>query len=178
MLESWELDPKDYKGAEKMKQIRLDIQQQKRKLADERGMTHYHSLADYQLTDYIIYNVFPNPSITVGPDGVQVLRPRPHPTDPQKCLFDHWYLVPKVEGIDKVPSPAGGPDLEVEDAPLDHIRYGEKTLGTVADQDLSIAENQQLGLNSVAYKGVKLTHQERRVQRFHDVLNDYLDGRR
>ena len=96
---------------------------------ESQGYLHYAHLADYQLTDYVIYNLFPNNVITVGPDGVQLLRPRPHPTDPAQCLFDHWWLVNRVAGQDTTPSPAGGPDLPVVDAMHEHIRYGEKTSG-------------------------------------------------
>lgn len=177
-MEAWELDPADYTGTDMMQQIRLDIQKQKRALGPQRGLKHYETLSDFQLTDYIIYNIFPNNVITVGPDGVQLLRPRPHPTDPQKCLFDHWYFVPRVEGINTVPSPAGGPDLPVEDAPLERIKAGEKTMGRTTDQDLSIAQNQQQGLGSEGYLGVNLVHQERRMQYFHEVLNDYIENRR
>lgn len=177
-LQAWDLDPANYNDAETMWQTRRDIQKQKRALGPERGLKHYENLSDFQLTDYIIYNIFPNNVITVGPDGVQLLRPRPHPTDPQKCLFDHWYFVPRVDSVDTVPSPAGGPDLPVEDAPLDHIKAGEKTMGRVTDQDLSISQSQQLGLNSAGYTGVSLVHQERRMQYFHEVLNDYIENRR
>ena len=135
---------------------------------------HYSYRADYQLTDYVIYNLFPNNVITVGPDGVQLLRPRPHPTDPAQCLFDHWWLVNRIEGQDMTPSPAGGPDLLVADAPHEHIQYGEKTLGTTADQDLSIAEMQQKGLASAGYQGYWMPNQERRVQAFHEHLNDLM----
>jgi len=110
----------------------------------------------------------------VGPDGVQLLRPRPHPTDPAQCLFDHWWLVNRVEGQEMTPSPAGGPDLPVADAPHEHIQYGEKTLGTTADQDLSIAEMQQKGLASAGYQGYWMPNQERRVQAFHEHLNDLM----
>jgi len=67
-----------------------DILEQKRKLGPSRGYHHYEHLADYQLTDYIIYNLFPNSVFTVGPDGVQLLRPRPHATDPNKMYYDIW----------------------------------------------------------------------------------------
>ena len=100
----------------------LRSQKQKRALGPSRGFKHCDHLTDYQLTDYIIYNLFPNSVITVGPDGVQLLRPRPHAADPTKCLFDHWWLVPQIEGRTKTP----------------------------------------------------LCHQERRVQRFHEVLNEFL----
>ena len=48
----------------------------------------------------------------------------------------------------------------------------------IADQDLAISTGQQLGLASRGYQGVRLAGQEGRVQRFHDVLDEYLDGSR
>ena len=39
-----------------------------------------------------------------------------------------------------------------------------------------ISAGQQLGLSSRGYRGVRLAGQEGRVQRFHDVLGEYLDG--
>jgi hypothetical protein len=83
-------------------------------------------------------------------------------------------MVPQIAGRTFTPSPAGGPDLPVEDAPLETIVYGEKTLGTTSDQDISIAAVQQAGLHSKGFGHFYLCHQERRVQRFHEVLNDYM----
>jgi phenylpropionate dioxygenase-like ring-hydroxylating dioxygenase large terminal subunit len=111
MMREWGLDPGLYGDAEAAVRIRGDIQKQKRKLGPARGFKHYEHLADYQLSDYIIYNLFPNSVITVGPDGVQLLRPRPHPSDPEKCLFDHWWMVPRIAGREFTPSPAG--ELEI-----------------------------------------------------------------
>jgi phenylpropionate dioxygenase-like ring-hydroxylating dioxygenase large terminal subunit len=174
LMSEWGLDAAKYTGEGALERIRVDIQRQKRALGAGRGFKHYEHLADFQLTDYIIYNLFPNSVITVGPDGVQLLRPRPHPSDPERCLFDHWWMVPQIDGRKCTPSPAGGPDLPVEDAPLEVIRYGEKTLGTTSDQDLSIAAIQQVGLHSAGFTHHNLCHQERRVQNFHERLNDYM----
>ncbi len=176
MAAAWDIDSDNYVGRDSWKQLRLDIQKAKRETGPAKGYEHYTYRADYQMTDYIIYNLFPNNVITVGPDGVQLLRPRPHPTDPAQCLFDHWWLVNRVEGQTMTPSPAGGPDLPVEDALHEHVRYGEKSLGTTADQDLSIAEMQQSGLASAGYQGYWLPEQERRVQAFHEQLNDMMKG--
>jgi len=174
MAAAWSVNSDDYVGRDTWKQLRLDIQTAKREKGVAQGYEHYAYRADYQLTDYVIYNLFPNNVITVGPDGVQLLRPRPHPTDPAQCLFDHWWLVNRVEGQTMTPSPAGGPDLPVEDALHEYVRYGEKTLGTTADQDLSIAEMQQKGLGSAGYQGYWMPNQERRVQAFHEYLNDLM----
>jgi phenylpropionate dioxygenase-like ring-hydroxylating dioxygenase large terminal subunit len=174
LMAEWGLDASKYQGAQGIARIRSDIQMQKRQLGPGRGFRHYEYLKDYQLSDYIIYNLFPNSVITVGPDGVQLLRPRPHASDPSKCYFDHWWMVPEIEGRKFTPSPAGGPDLPVEDAPLDFVKYGEKSLGRTADQDLSIGAIQQLGLRSAGFGNFYLCRQERRVQHFHEVLNDYM----
>jgi phenylpropionate dioxygenase-like ring-hydroxylating dioxygenase large terminal subunit len=178
LMAEWGLDASKYAGSQGFERIRSDIQMQKRKLGPGRGFRHYEHLKDYQLSDYIIYNLFPNSVITVGPDGVQLLRPRPHASDPARCFFDHWWLVPRIEGREFTPSPAGGPDLPVEDAPLEIVKYGEKTLGRTADQDLSIGAIQQLGLRSAGFGNFYLCHQERRVQHFHEVLNDYMSQSR
>jgi len=174
LMAEWGLDASKYSGSQGIARIRADIQMQKRQLGPGRGFKHYEHLKDYQLSDYIIYNLFPNSVITVGPDGVQLLRPRPHASDPGKCYFDHWWMVHEIEGRKFTPSPAGGPDLPVEDAPLDFVKYGEKSLGRTADQDLSIGAIQQLGLRSAGFGSFYLCHQERRVQHFHEVLNDYM----
>jgi hypothetical protein len=59
-----------------------------------------------------------------------------------------------------------------------HTRYGEGvSVGYVADQDLSIGTSQQQGLNSRGFKGCVLPGQEKRIQRFHELLNDMVLGK-
>lgn len=175
IMQMWGLDPADYTGKEGLARIRADLQDAKRARWQELGYLHYEHYSNFQLSDYIIYNIFPNVVVTVGPDGVQLLRPRPHPSgDPQRCLFDHWWMVPRISGQTHTPSPAGGPDLPVEDAEHEVFLYGEKSLGRTADEDISIAKMQQEGLASGGFQGFNLPHQERRVQRFHEVLDDYM----
>jgi Ring hydroxylating alpha subunit (catalytic domain) len=84
-------------------------------------------------------------------------------------------MVPQLEGRRYTPSPAGGPDLVVKDAPLEVIRYREETLGTTSDQDLSIAAIQQV-MRSAGFVHHNLCNQERRVQNFHERLNAYMTG--
>jgi phenylpropionate dioxygenase-like ring-hydroxylating dioxygenase large terminal subunit len=175
IMGQWDLDPATFHGKENHPRIRKALQQAKREKGATKGYLHYAEYADYQFTDYVIYNIFPNSVITVGPDGVQLLRPRPHPSgDPKRCLFDHWWMVPEIEGITQTPSPAGGPDISIEDAEMDFVMYGEKSLGTTADEDLSIAKMQQEGLQSAGFQNFYMPDQERRVQHFHEVLNDYM----
>ena len=176
LLGEWDIPVPENPTLEKLRQLRIDVQKKKREEGAVRGFNHYAHLKDYQLTDYIIYNIFPNSVITVGPDGVQLLRPRPHPSDPARCLFDHWWMVPKIEGRTHTPSPAGGPPLPVEDAEHQAFVYGEKSLGVTADQDLSIGAIQQQGLGSAGFRDFYLSQTEIRLQNFHERLNDYLDG--
>jgi hypothetical protein len=51
-------------------------------------------------------------------------------------------------------------------------------MGFVTDQDISMAIGQQKGVKSKGFEDAILTNQERRVRRYHEVLNDYIEGRR
>ena len=111
----------------------------------------------------------------MAPDGFQLLRPVPHPTDPEKCLFEHWYMVPRIPGQSEVDSPLGRVPVE----PAEHlrIRHGDESAGYVADQDLTVIVGQQLGLRSDAFPDFYLPAQETRIRRYHEVINDYIAGR-
>jgi len=171
---AWGLNPADYKG--RTNDIRADIIAAKRRLGPERGFHHYANMSDQELVDYNHITLFPNLTLTMAPEACQVLRTEPHPTDPEKCVFDHWYLMPKIEGMTEVETPIG--TLPFKWAERVRSVHGDGvSLGAVADQDLSIGAGQQLGLNSRGYVGCTLTHQEKRVQRFHELLDDYVYGR-
>ena len=64
--------------------------------------------------------------------------------------------------------------------PAEHewITYTEGSMGFVADQDVSMAVGQQRGLKSRGFNDAILSRQESRVRRYHEVLNDYIEGRR
>tara|TARA_B100001146_G_C16182551_1_gene435298 strand:- start:558 stop:1934 length:1377 start_codon:yes stop_codon:yes gene_type:complete len=191
-LKAWDLNPDDFKG--KAQETRLAIQKQKRKLAKEKDFWHYEFLTDEQLTDYYFYNCFPNYDITMTPDGIQVQRPQPHPTDPEKCLFEHWWFVPKMErlsgsatfiGSDTSETTAGENMTETPLGPRplrtaahEWIVHPEGSMGYVTDQDIGMAIGQQKGVKSRGFDDAILTGQETRVRRYHEVLNDYIEGRR
>lgn len=168
VLSFWELDPTKYEG--KTADARTAVQQQKRKLGKSKGYEFFDTLDDSQLTDYYHFTFFPNLTLTMGPDGFQVLRSDPHPTNPEKCIFDHWYMAPKIAGQDQVMTPNGM--MPFTEAERKWCNYPEDSLGEVADQDLSIILGQQKGLHSRGFKGGVMLHQEKRVQRFHELLND------
>ena len=168
LLKFWELDPAEYEG--RTAEARLAVQKQKRRLGKAKGYHYFDKLTDSQLTDYYHYTFFPNLTLTMGPDGFQVLRSDPHPADPERCIFDHWYMMPEVDGMTDVETPVG--IVPFERAERMWCTYPEDTLGAVADQDLSVAVGQQKGLHSRGYTGGYLADQEKRVQRFHEILND------
>lgn len=171
---SWGIDPAAYSGH--TDDIRSAVIDAKRRLGPERGFVGYARMTDQELADYYHVTLFPNLTFTFSPEGFQVLRTEPHPTDPEKCVFDHWYVMPKVAGMTTVETPIG--TLPLAWAEKRHSVHGDGvSLGAVADQDLSIATNQQLGLNSRGYTAALLTHQEKRIQRFHELLDDHVYGR-
>lgn len=171
---AWGIDPADYNGH--TGDIRAAVIRAKRALGPERGYTMYADMTDQQLVDYFHCTLFPNLTLTMSPEQLQVLRTEPHPTDPEKCVFQHWCLFPPVPGMKEVVTPVGPVPLR-HDAVARHSRYGDGvSLGFVADQDLSIGTTQQQGLNSRGFKGCILPGQEKRVQRFHELLNDYVKG--
>ncbi len=172
---AWGVDPADYKGH--TGDVRQAVIEAKRKLGPGLGYKNYDSMTDQQLVDYFHCTMFPNVTLTMSPEQCQILRTEPHPTDPEKCVFQHWCLYPPVEGMKEVETPSGPVPLK-HDAIVRHSVYGDGvSLGFVADQDLSIGTSQQQGLNSRGFKGCILTNQEKRVQRFHELLNDYVEGR-
>jgi hypothetical protein len=79
--------------------------------------------------------------------------------------------------MDTIETPVGSAPFRL-DAIHRHSTYGDGvSVGYVADQDLSIGTTQQQGLNSRGFKGCFLPGQEKRVQRFHELLNDYVSGK-
>ena len=174
-LRGWELDPADF--VDDPLAARRAIQRQMRALGPQRGHHHYDSLVDHQLTDSHHYNLFPNCSVTFAADGVLLQRMRPHATDPNKCVFDHWYygFTPAAtEGVldvatnIRIDGKAGG---EVEHEVFD---YGDRPMGLIPDQDISITTGQQLGMRSRAFTQPVLSGQEARVAWFHKKIDSYI----
>jgi argininosuccinate synthase len=59
----------------------------------------------------------------------------------------------------------------------EHCKHGERSLGLVLDQDSVNVPHVQKGMNSSAYKGLWISHQERRIRHMHKTLMDYIDGK-
>jgi phenylpropionate dioxygenase-like ring-hydroxylating dioxygenase large terminal subunit len=179
ILAAWDLDPADFAG--RARDGRIALQQQRRKLGPARGYEHYAKYTDDELTDYFHHTLFPNVTLTGTADGVHFFRTEPHATDPEKCTFDYWFLAPLIEGNPEVVTICGPRPLE--EAQPERFEYGsgavvEDMMDSFLIQDLGVAVGQQQGFHSRGYRDAILSGQESRVRRFHEVLNDYLDGRR
>lgn len=176
ILREWELDPADFTG--RGRETRKALQQAKRKIGLGKGYTHYENLADEQFTDAFHYTLFPNFAVSIWSDGFHFLRARPHATDPEQCIFDNWWYASQPAGeVAPVRTTIGTIDREAE---VEHqvFEYGEQSMGLVIDQDTAIFSEQQLGFRSRGFTGVYLSGQESRVRRYHEVIDDYIDGTR
>ena len=176
ILKDWELDPEDFRH--RGEDTRDALQKARRELGPARGYNYFNNLCDSQLTDAYHYTLFPNFAVSLWVDGFHFLRARPHPTDPEKCLFDNWWYAPNPEGAaGPVRTTAG---LVDRDADVEHEVFepGERSMGLTIDQDMTIFPAQQMGMRSRGYKGSYLAGQENRISRLHSLVDEYIAGKR
>jgi hypothetical protein len=177
-LRFWDLDPADYKG--RPEATRIALQEAKRRLGASHGFEHYDAVPDEQLTDAFHYTLFPNFAVSLWSDGFHFLRARPHREDPEQCLFDNWwYSSPGAlaAGPEAGERGLGGSPSDGE-APLVMMTFGEDSIGPGIEQDVDVFVTQQRGFRSRGFTGVYLSNQEKRIRRYHELIDDYIDGRR
>jgi phenylpropionate dioxygenase-like ring-hydroxylating dioxygenase large terminal subunit len=164
MMQKAGMDPAEYEGP--MTGIRKAIQRYMRKNGYKKGRD-YSELNDDQLTDDYHYLIFPNVTLNTHADDLMLFRQRPHPDDPDKMLYDIWlFELPDAEKDD--------PDQEYRRPRHQHLRYGDKSIGLVLDQDAFNLPNVQKGMHSAGFPGLWVGDQELRIRHFHKVINDYL----
>ena len=177
-LKFWELDPADFKG--RPEDTREALQQAKRKLGPDRGYTHYDRIPDEQFTDAFHYTLFPNFAVSVWSDGFHFLRARPHPTDPEQCLFDNWwYSSPASLREPTQPMQRGGSQgerSEIQEAELNMLSYPEDSIGPAIEEDVAVFVTQQRGFRSRGFTGVYLSNQEKRIRRYHELIDDHIEA--
>lgn len=174
-LRHWELDPADFKG--NPEGTREALQNAKRKLGPGRGYSHYDRIPDEQFTDAFHYTLFPNFAVSIWADGFHFLRARPHPTDPEQCVFDNWWYASTPESDNEPVNTQIGPVARDAEVPHHVFAVGEDTMGMTIDQDIAVFTQQQKGFRSRGFKGVYLSKQEGRVRRYHELIDDYIEGR-
>ena len=184
-LENLGLDPADFNG--RVLEVREAVQRRKREVGEHLGFD-YSPFSDDQLSDVWQYNLFPNAILSFTPERCWVLRPRPHPTDPQQCYFDKLSLLlfsdPRISKDGKPilgsgsssmqsattrPDEHGRPERDV----FDHqaVIDGEKTMTDTIDQDIELLAGVQAGMASEGFNTVWLNEDEMRVQHFHNELD-------
>ena len=160
IMEGAHLDPASY--SDRVAEARKAIQAWKRQHGAEQGWD-YSDLNDDQLTDDYHYSIFPNIQINIHADDLLMFRHRPHPTDPDKMLYDLWnFRLPE-----KTDKPYRRPKHQ-------HFKHGDKSLGLVLDQDAHNLPHVQFGMHSDGFDGLWLSEQELRIRHFHKVIDDYL----
>lgn len=176
-------DPAEYHGRV------LDIREAIPKLRREAGPRlgwDYGAFSDEQLSDIEQYNIFPNLMITVQPDDAIVTRARPHPTDPNKCLYDKFTFhrqpsasVAAAAGVEFVPHDAA--DVAPAERPAhddftqEDVIAGDKTMTATLDQDIHFIRDVQAGMHSRGFSRQLLNNDEVRIQHYHDWM-DHLMG--
>lgn len=171
-LRYWDLDPDDFKG--NPEDTRRALQEAKRKLGPDRGFKHYDNVPDEQLTDAFHYTLFPNFAVSLWSDGFHFLRARPHGSDPEQCLFDNWWYSSPAALESKVERGMGWGE---PDTPVQMLTYGEDSIGPAIEDDVRVFVTQQRGFRSRGFKGVYLSKQETRIRRYHELVDDYIEGR-
>lgn len=184
ILRQWDVDPDAYESYEDfVMEGWKDLKAAKRRLWRDRGYVHYEHMTDEEITDSPHTVIFPNVTISFLPDNLVFFRSEPHPDDPEKCFFDLWCMAFPVAGQDTVESIMAGPrPLREVDAcehrDFDGGRGIPELAGQIVYQDMELAEDMQAGMHSRGYRDAYLSAQETRVRFFHEVLNDWLDGRK
>ena len=184
ILREWEIDPESYATYEDFAyQGWQDLKAAKHRLWREKGYLHYERMDDEEITDSPHTVIFPNVTISFLPDNLVFFRSEPHPDDPEKCFFDLWCMAFPVAGQHEVDSIMAGvkplreaPACEHRD--FDGGRGIPELVGQIVYQDMELAENMQAGMHSRGYGDAHLSDQETRLRFFHEVLNDWLAGRR
>ncbi|HZV09282.1 MAG TPA: SRPBCC family protein, partial [Novosphingobium sp.] len=178
ILSEWGLNPADFEG--RAQDGRKALQAARRQLGPQRGYTYWNRFTDDELTDQFHHTCFPNLTMTGTPEGLHIFRTEPDAEDPNWSTFDYWYLVPEIEGAREVATLYGmRPYAEAPHEAGDFTQYqAEIAQGDFLTQDLELAVTQQQGLRSMGFEDCYLADQETRVRRFHEVINDYIEGRR
>jgi phenylpropionate dioxygenase-like ring-hydroxylating dioxygenase large terminal subunit len=181
LLQGIGLNPQDFDG--RVADIRQVAQQQKRQVGKELGFD-YSPFSDTQVSDVWQYDIFPNIFMTLQAEEVWIYGPRPHPTDPNRCLFDKWTLqIPLEVGRDEARGLMLNPRLmaSLDDDRPEHLVFtaedviaGKHSLTITLDQDIHYLADMQAGLHSRGFDRAVLNQDEVRVQHFHDWVDAYL----
>ncbi|MBS7670055.1 aromatic ring-hydroxylating oxygenase subunit alpha [Croceicoccus gelatinilyticus] len=174
MLRDAGIDPETYEGT--AAETREAVQKAKRKRSDELGLG-YEKFSDSQLSDSVVYSLFPNAQIGCHPEAIFLHRFMPHERDPNQFTYDTCilyrhvdapgYCAPAWMGLGEETDLSGKTRPEIV-----HTGLGEPPgLGEVLDQDSDLLPIVQQGAKSRGFRGPLWSEQEGRLRHFHGELD-------
>ena len=140
----------------------LEIQQYLRGRSD---IYNYSELADNQLSEMYSYTIFPNVCISVWANIYNIMRFRPHATDPGRSYLDYFIGTRVPRGEARPPFPKRR-----------SFAVGQSRTGIipVLKEDLVALEAVQKNLTSPGYNGPHLFAEEMLIQHYHDEIARYV----
>ncbi|CAB3735694.1 aromatic ring-hydroxylating oxygenase subunit alpha [Paraburkholderia rhynchosiae] len=175
-------NPEDYRHLSASDYHKAMVDTRKR-WAERNGYAEdFAKLTDDQLTDDWNYHIFPTITLNVFSDGMLIQNFRPHPTDPNKSIYQVYTMVlpvrdPKQHVFDinsfgpEAIGPAGW-DGSVRPKRVHAKELVE--LGAVLAQDAVTVPQVQAGLRSGAFKGSLLSESESRIRHYLAEIDAYL----
>lgn len=180
MLQEAGLKAARFKGD--ARDVRRAIQRAKRQPDNPYGIS-YEGFTDNQLTDDWNPSIFPNVTMNMHPEGVLLMRFRPHATDPMRGYYDVMVLSRKLAEGRRPPAYMGvEDDVDVSGRvrpPRRRTTYEDSQGGELLEQDIANMMTVHRGMHSRGLKGILvLSEQERRIQQFFAELDLYLSGKK
>lgn len=170
------VDPSLYAG--RAREVR-EVYKQARRDWGRRNGIELADFSDSQVADDWNFTLFPNVTFNAHPEGILVMRFRPHPRDPEVCHYDIWVLAHRSSNPEfQLPFYMDTPGVDLSgDAPRPerrHIKHGEPGMGYVLDQDGAQLPLVQRGVRSRGYGGLRLSNQEIRLRHFYGEYQRYM----
>lgn len=175
MLEEAGVKASRYRGD--AKGVRRAIQQAKRE--NKPFGIDYDGFTDNQITDDWNPSLFPNVTLNMHPEGILVMRFRPHPTDPERGFWDNIVLARRLADGKRPPAYMGvgeNEDVTGETRPArEFSTVDEPPSSELLIQDLDNMVTLHRGMKSRGLKGqIVYSEQERRIQQFLAEIDLYL----
>jgi carnitine monooxygenase subunit len=180
MLRQYGVDPASYNGP--LDNVREFLIGPKRRWAKENGLD-FDGLSDQQLKDLWSYSVFPNLTLNMTESVCIVQQWIPHPTDPLKRIYKVQTLFPVLNDPAKTLLDITNQATEQEFVTMDHRPQRIRTtngmdLGYVLSQDIEQLQQQQRGIRSRAFDGMRFGGQEIRIPHYWAEMARYFSGQR
>jgi phenylpropionate dioxygenase-like ring-hydroxylating dioxygenase large terminal subunit len=129
-------------------------------------------LSDSEVMDQNQYNIFPNFTLWPATNSPLCYRFRPFGNDPNKAIFEVWFLYPKPE-YGEAARVGCERRLAEGDKWASVAELGG--YGPIIDQDMPNLARIQKGLRATKKPGVTLAnYQEVRIRHFHKTLEEYI----